>query len=272
MRKAGDISKIIYFDKETINNILQELNKGDKQTQIGTNTTIKGTGDIEVEAKVKLGVPFLERLSFLFSGKVSLSYIRQKDSKTTITSTEISEFEKLKAFLTARENIQIKDIENSSTFFRVAGGYLRMVKGGVDEVDVKEFKNVMDSYDGYDTYKISNTEYVRFNNSAFVSNYKRNDLLTTKMDLYCVSIGVFDKKDFDFLEQINKMETLITGVGKTKNLSDLYPSDDKSVEENGISNETLLETKNHNNNEIKLYDVIYAAIPLETPHVGGSHE
>lgn len=97
---------------------------------------------------------------------------------------------------------------------RVAGGYLRMIKGGVDEVDVKEFNNVMDSYDGYDSYKISDKEYVRFNNSAFVSNYKRNDLLTTKLNLYCIPVGEFKYDEFDFLQQVNKMENLITGFEK----------------------------------------------------------
>mgnify|MGYP000464751024 FL=1 len=75
-------------------------------------------------------------------------YIKQRDSTTTLTSTEISEFEKLKRHLENINMVQVKDIENSSTFLRVAGGYLRMIKGGVDEVDVKEFNNVMDSYDG----------------------------------------------------------------------------------------------------------------------------
>ena len=73
-----------------------------------------------------------------------------------------------------------------------------MVKGGIDGVDAKEFKTVMDSYDGYDTYKVDAKCYVRFNNSAFVSNYKRNDLLTTTMTLYCIPVGTFDKERFDF--------------------------------------------------------------------------
>lgn len=58
-----------------------------------------------------------------------------------------------------------------------AGEYLRIVKGGVEGVDTKEFKAVMDNYDGYDTYSIDKNSYVRFNNLAFFSNYKINDLL-----------------------------------------------------------------------------------------------
>ena len=95
------------------------------------------------------------------------------------------------------QDVILSDIENSSTFFRVAGGYLKIVKGGVEGVDTKEFKTVMDSYDGYDTYKISDKIYVRFNNTAFVSNYKRNDILTTMMTLYCIPASpdsYFEKK------------------------------------------------------------------------------
>ena len=103
-------------------------------------------------------------------------------------------------------NIQLSDIENSSTSLRVAGGYLKIVKGGIDGLDTKEFKTVMDSYDGYDTYKVDEKCYVRFNNSAFVSNYKRNDLLTTTMTLYCIPVGSFDKMRFDFIHEKSKKE------------------------------------------------------------------
>lgn len=51
----------------------------------------------------------------------------------------------------------------------------------------------MDNYNGYDTYKINNSTYIRFNNSAFVSNYKRNDILTTTMTIYCIPVGLTEK-------------------------------------------------------------------------------
>ena len=113
----------------------------------------------------------VSRISFLFTSKIDASYVIKRDSTTTISSTEISEFEKLKPLLVSIPNIQLSDIENSSTSLRVAGGYLKIVKGGIDGLDTKEFKTVMDSYDGYDTYEVDEKRYVRFNNSAFVSNY-----------------------------------------------------------------------------------------------------
>ena len=107
---------------------------------------------------------------------MDVKYIVKKDETTTISSTEISEFEELKSSLKGFKSVKLQDIENSATFYRTAGGYLRIVKGGVDGVDIKEFNNVMDNYNGYDTYKINNSTYIRFNKSAFVSNYKRNDV------------------------------------------------------------------------------------------------
>ena len=115
---------------------------------------------------------------FCLVDELRLHTSRKKDISTTITSTELSEFEKSEPQLKEIQNIQLHDIENSSTQLRVAAGeYLRIVKGGVEGVDTKEFKAVMDNYDGYDTYSIDKNSYVRFNNLAFFSNYKINDLL-----------------------------------------------------------------------------------------------
>lgn len=173
------INKIIYFDKETIRNILQERDHGELSHKIDVSSTVqtKGLLATEASAKLKLDVPLVSRISFLLTGKIEASYVVNRDTTTTISSTEISEFENLKPLLVSISDVQLSDIENSSTSLRVAGGYLKIVKGGVDGVDTKEFKAVMDSYDGYDTYAIDEKRYVRFNNSAFVSNYKRNDLL-----------------------------------------------------------------------------------------------
>lgn len=257
--KDTTINKIIYFDKETICNILQEQDHGSLEKKTDITSSVQNEGGILMEGKVDLNVPFLQRLGFLFSGKISASYIAKKDSTTTISSTEISEFEKIKPKLVKKENVKLLDIENSSTFLRVAGGYLRMVKGGVDGVDTKEFKNVMDSYDGYDTYKIDDKVYVRFNNSAFVSNYKRNDLLITTMLLYCIPVGKFPKERFDFIKEINKMERLIDTTSQVQTLADVYPP---------VSIEALQEDANtfdmpSDENTVQLYDVVYACVAVE---------
>ena len=251
------INKIIYFDKETIRNILQEQHKGTRTSQTGISTSTEANAEIAVETKIKLSVPFWDRLSFLFSGKLGASFIVRRDSETTITSTEISEFEELKNRLTEISETLIYDIENSSTFFRVAGGYLRIVKGGVEGVDTKEFNAVMDGYDGYDTYRVDVHRYVRFNNAAFVSNYKRNDLLATKMTLYCIEVGKFDKEKFDFMKQLNKMENLITGVNQHKSLADAFPPINIEQSE---EIEITSEYQHIPESDIILYDVVYACI------------
>ncbi|MFR4177139.1 MAG: DUF6414 family protein [Lactococcus raffinolactis] len=265
-----NINKIIYFDKETISNILQESNKGEKSTQTGISSSMKGSGEVTSETSIKLGVPFIQRLGFLFSGKVSAIYILQRDKTTTITSTEISEFKSLKSKLTSIKRVSLDDIENSSTFFRVAGGYLNMVQGGVDGVNVKEFNAVMNDFDGYDTYKIDEKRYIRFNNSAFVSNYKRNDVLTTVMDVYCIPVGKFDTGQFDFIKQIAKMQTLISGVETTSTLAEKYPPKKRTPVDDTVINEASPEIV-PNEKTIELYDVVYASISTDN-FTGGSNE
>jgi len=248
------ITKIIYFDKETILNILQERNKGNKQSQTGISTSAEASVEIQTEASVKLNVPLGVRISFLFSGRLGSKFLIKRESETTITSTEISEFDKIKNELIEQKNVKISDIENSSTSFRVAGNFLRFLKGQVQDVDVKEFNAVLNGFEGYDTYKISETTYVRFNNSAFVSNYKRNELLNTEMTLYCIKVCDCEKETFDFIEQINKMQKMFSNVEQAKTLADIYPP--KAAK--------TMETESHQNkspgSNIELFDVVYACI------------
>ena len=55
------INKIIYFDKETIRNILQERDRGEllRTTDISSNLQTRGTIATEASAKLKLDVPLI---------------------------------------------------------------------------------------------------------------------------------------------------------------------------------------------------------------------
>lgn len=258
------LNKIIYFDKETIRNILQEKNKGAKSTQtdISSAASINSSLSAEASSKVKMEVPFFARLSFLFTGNIAMSYVLTHDKTTTITSTEISDFERIGKEFEKFEKVQVSDIENSSTSLRVAGGYLRMMKGSVADVDVKEFKAVMDSYEGYDTYKLDEKTYIRFNNSAFVSNYKRNDLLNTTLTIYCIFVGEFERERFDFIKQVEKMQTLFSTTDSPKTLSDIFSVEEEELEEEGKDAVTEDKTKS---DTVKLYDAVYACIGAEKP-------
>ena len=258
---AKQIRKIIYFDRETIRNILQEQNKGSKHTQTGTATSFQSSSEIEAEAGTKLNVnmPFVLRLSFLFTGRVNAKFLIKKERETTITSTEISEFDELRPSLVEIPNIQLSDVENSSTLFRVAGSYLRFISGQVADVDVKEFNAVMNGFEGHDTYKVDNDRYVRFNNTAFVSNYKRNDLLSTKMTLYCIKVGNFSKDSFDFMKQLNKMQEFFSNISAGQTLAELYPpmhDEQKLTSTSSIAGDM-------SESEIQLFDVVYACIAAD---------
>lgn len=258
-----EIRKIIYFDKETIRNILQEQYHGDYTKTVEASSSVKSEGEIEASAKIKLDIPFITRLAFLLTGRIAASYIVKRDSATTITSTELSEFEKLKSQLKELPGVQLHDIENSSTSLRVAGGYLRIIKGGVEGVDTKEFKAVMDNYDGYDTYSVDEKRYVRFNNSAFVSNYKRNDLLATTMTLYCIPVGKFDRERFDFIKEVSNMERLFSKTNGTQKLADLYPPKAQIDKSTGSITKAGKEESATQADTVELFDVVYACINAE---------
>ena len=259
------INKIIYFDKETIKNILQEYNKGTKQTVVNSSdsASVAIGSNLETGAEIKLPLPFLLRLKFLFSSKMSAEYFSKIDETVTVTSTEISDFEKIKDGFAEFSDITVSDIENSATFFRVAGNYIRILKGGIKDVDTKEFKSVMEGYEGYDHYKINDSTYIRFNASAFLSNYRRNDLLNSRLKIYCIFIGKFSKSNFNFIEQLNKMQQLSTGAAP-KTLGELYPSLTENSEPTCKNAYTEVEEMK----DIALYDVVYASII----HQGGSNE
>lgn len=65
------INKIIYFDKETIRNILQERDHGELSHKIDVSSTMqtKGLLATETSAKLKLDVPLVSRISFCSQGK-----------------------------------------------------------------------------------------------------------------------------------------------------------------------------------------------------------
>lgn len=157
--------KIIYFDRETIKNMLQERNRGTKikTTGVEGEANVAVTAKAEASSSIYLGVPFFARVKFLITGTLQSQFLLKYDSSTTITSTEISDFESIQKDFVEFKDKQVFDIENSSTFFRVAGGYLKMMGNKVEGVDVREFKAVMDSFEGYDVYKIdSQQELVKF--------------------------------------------------------------------------------------------------------------
>lgn len=263
--KEKVLNKIIYFDKETISNMLEELNRGDKISETNKSRSSNISGELSSGSKINIGMPFSKRLKFLISGELSIDYIKRYDERMSITSTELSEFEEIKPFLKEFDKVRLEDIENSSTFFRVAGHYLQMLKDGVEDVDINKFKDIMDNFDGYDTYKIQDDIYVRFNNSAFLSNYKRNELLLTEINILCAYVGEFNKNQFDFMEQINNMEKLIVGYKQFEFIADQFPP--KKNDSLQLKNIVKNEKKTENNDLVKLYDVIYASITVGDKNV-----
>ncbi|PKE62280.1 DUF6414 family protein [Macrococcoides caseolyticum] len=246
------LTKIIYFDRETMQNFLQVHYKGKSTKEKTTKKSISSSNNTNIEVKLKLAVPLWDRISFLFNNKLSVDYFSNVTNTHTISSTDLSEFDSIKQVFKNFKQVTLSEIENSSTTFRMAGGYMKVLPNGLEEIDIVGFNEVMDQFEGYDTYKISNTEYVRFNNSSFISNYKKNDVLLSVLTLYCIKIGDFEKEEFDFLSRITNMEKLFKNVDQPVFLSDLN-------ENHEIKNQSI----STNSKNITLYDVVLAEIGSE---------
>ncbi|MDU1526208.1 MAG: DUF6414 family protein [Lactococcus lactis] len=248
------ISKYIYFDKETIQNILEDTNKGQKSKTVHRSNTQRLQASVEAEAKteVKLNIPFHLRLAFLFSSKLNTEFLFERNSKTTITSTELSEFREVEKKFKKFESIVISDIKNSSTLFMVAGTYYKLLSGSneaLKDFDFSQIQTVIREYNGYDIYKIDEENYVRFNSDAFLSNYCRNELLSTTLDLFALKVGEFPKDDFDFQKQLEKLGDLFDGQSN-KTLAELYsPEVIKKLPE-----------KSNKSSNINLWDAVVAVV------------
>lgn len=249
----SDYKKLIYFDRETIQNILQLKYEGSILRQKISKNEFELNNQLGNEIKIGLDVPFFQRIKFLFTNKIDIKYILSINSSTTVTSTDISEFNKIKDDFVKFENEMITDIINSSTVYKALGGYIKFVPEGVEGIDMNVLQEVMNQFDGYDTYKLNEETYVRFNDSAFLSNYKRNDLLLTKLDLYCIEIGDFQKEDFNFISRLNEMEKVIKS-DEPKKIYDLLYNDEK------LDNEHSKNRHENQSDKVKLFDVVLANI------------
>jgi len=250
--------KIVYFDKETVGNMLQQLHGGTVANVSSrlTGSETKAEVDTEADAQVDLHMPLVARFKFAITGKLSATYVKKSSSLTTVTATDVGQFDEIKGGLEHFENESLKEIPNSLTSFRMAAGYLNAIREGVDGLKTKELVDVLDSSEGYGLYDIGEGKYVRFNSKAFVSNYKYNDILLSKLDLYCIPIGLFDPSEFDYMRRMEDIGYLFQGANSVQKrpLDELFSN---AISENGTGSgdvETL------NTSQTKLYDVVCAYI------------
>lgn len=254
------VMKVVYFDKETIGNILQQQHGGDYLSVESKSDgyRVGGEASAESSAAVKLQVPFSARLKFLVTGRVDASFVRESGSLVTVSSTDISQFEAIKPNLKRLEGVSLKEIKNSLTSFRMAAGLLNAVKDGVAGVKTRELMELLEDVEGYSVYEVASTEYVRFNTQAFLSNYRYNDILHSKLELYCIEAGVFERIEFDYLRQIQGIQDLFDIEGTSSAaLADMYPPRGYQ----GQAGFSVL-TDNDRTEEVTLYDVVCAYLAV----------
>lgn len=254
--KKDHFRKIVYFDKETINNALQKQNEGKiERTQ---KQEIDESAELSVganaESKINLGIPIIGRLRFLLNGDLDARYLREWSSQTTVTSTDIGMLKSIENDLEQFQSVQLKDVRNSLTSFRMAAAFTKLLKTNDKDINFREMADLLSGMEGYDLYDIGNNIYVRFNQSAYLSNYKRQDISMTYLDLFCVKVGEYNKSEFDYLAKLNSMQSLFdVNSFQDKTLGDIYCIQD---EEDSIRNKN----QPMNLDDVSLYDVVCAYV------------
>ncbi|MDT2600950.1 DUF6414 family protein [Enterococcus hulanensis] len=247
------ISKIIYFDRETFQNSLEEHSGGYVRNQLVKEVDRRSAVFGKVESTIGLGIPFFERLKFLFSGNISQNYLRRKGSKVVVTSTEISDFKKIENSFLCFKNKRISDIKNSTTYFEAVFNHVNLLKNESEKNKcIEVFKKFREQFEGYDLYKIDDKNYVRFNQNAFISNIHRNELLMTEIDIYCIYVGLFKRDEFDFVKNIQS----VFHLSNLELLEIFYQSEF----ENMVKDSNLKWSLETDLKEIKLYDVVSAKV------------
>jgi hypothetical protein len=253
------LCKIIYFDRETVGNMLQQLHGGTMANVISRSidSVTDAEADANAEVQVNLGVPVWTRIKFAFTGKLSAKYINKSSSVTTVTATDIGQFREIRDKLIEFDNRSLHDIKNSLTSFRMAAGFLNVMREGIDGVKSKELMDMLENSEGYGLYDIGEDKYVRFNSKAFVSNYKLNDVLLSKLDLYCTPVGSFDRKEFDYLKRVESIGALFTSASNnSRPLDEIYPGlTVTETAKNGQGTPSRSQAS-----QVKLYDVVCAYI------------
>ena len=218
--------KIVYFDKETIGNLLQQNFGGSLSVSESSDSraSFATNGNVSASTSINLSVPFAARVKFLFSGRISAFYIKQTSSLISVTSTDISQFEEIRDGLELFKSKNLYNIKNSLTSFRLAASYANVLAGGVDNINTKELVALLNETEGYNLYGIDEENYVRFNAKAFVSNYRINDVLHSTLDLYCIKVGIFRKSEFDYIRQITEMQDLFEiDQYSNQTIGDVFP-------------------------------------------------
>lgn len=255
--KKERFRKIVYFDKETINNALQKQNEGKlektQRQEVEKSTDLET--EVQIESKVNLGIPIVGRLKFLWSGNLDAHYLREWSSQTTVTSTDIGMFKLIEKDLEPFGSVQLRNVKNSLTSLRMAATFTKLLKFNDKDINFREMADLLNEMEGYDLYDIGNGIYVRFNQSAYLSNYKRQDISMANLDLFCVKVGEYNESDFDYLAQLNSMQSLFDASGfQNKTLGDIYCA--QEAEE-----PSLIDIQPINGNSaVSLFDVVCAYV------------
>ncbi|MBQ6794515.1 MAG: hypothetical protein IJO83_00045 [Clostridia bacterium] len=261
--KETKLSKIVYFDEESVTDYLQIITGGtmEKTTELLNEDVDEGKAGADAKVSLGVGKMFKALMGMEASASVesslSTSFNSREMAKNIIKNTILTDFISV---LNEGENNTIKKFvgyevsvhKDSLTYIALISPYLSMLKSGTAipagefNIAVEKLDNTMKSAKGYYEFlgrKDGESVVFRFNIKSFKNNYKVTDLLKMNLSIYAIKVGNTTINQLNFNSELN-----IDALSSKKD----NPSYQKTTVKSGddSNNDQLLE----------LYDVLLAGV------------
>ncbi len=242
MKEKLPFIKIIYFDNSTAIDYINIINEGEITVEEINKVMDESDAkiDVEGEAKAKISLLNMLKLSVGLKSNVNLSSSSEKIVNSTLTTNMMVEFIKF-----AKDDKKIEQIKGvklstdkeTASYIKSVSPYLALLK---DTNEIPEFKDfniakfdeVISQAKGYYEFIAKNKDdkeiILRFNVDGFRNNYKFNDLLKMNLTYYGIKVGSCLKDDIKFVNEINQEEKIVTikdfndSVDNSNDLLDIY--------------------------------------------------
>lgn len=247
--KKDKFSKIIYFDKESIEDLIYMDNKGKLEKLIieGNKKSKKG----KIFGKFNFGNK--KRSNLGLNTNIGYDYNNDQLSQQVIINTVLTDYFELissdegEKMITKLKKVSIHPYTNSIAYVKFITPYLGMIKGFLEtdqenlNIDIQKIDEALNNGKGYFEMVLEdNTKVLRFNLKSFKNSYTLFDLINTTLSYHAVKVGEMKLRDLN----MKKM---------------FYQIDDKK----DIDIAKISEYGDLDKNKVEVYDVLLAGVEYD---------
>ncbi len=261
---ANDIVKIVYFDEGSATDFIQIHNGGSLVSEVSSDNTVSGKGNVGVEGNIGIGSKILDVLGLTAkakaSGSLAASFSDSTVIKSILANTVLTDFLAVlqeqgnECPVIGFEGRRIAQVPGSISSVSLLTPYLSMMRGGqvipagdlnisIDKLDstLTKAKGYFE-FLGVDDSENSQKEDVvfRFNGNAFKNNYRPANLQSMMLKLYAVYVGDCALDDLT--------------VGSELSIEGFEPKDNPDYTDKCEQDDTA------GTKSLKMYDVILAGV------------